>query len=96
MKLVYIEHEGGLFRGVSQDNPSKVWYPETGWRPYKYYGGDAVPQHWGDKVSEDTAMEMMAEEITRAKAKGRTCLAPSLAELLEGIAANPKTPGDED
>lgn len=52
-EIVYIEHEGALFRGASRSHPQEVWsHQDQKWRPYTF---DAPwkPIEWGTEISEE-------------------------------------------
>ena len=55
---MFIESEGGLFRGYSPSHPTEIWHPGSGWEPYT---GGTKPQHWGDKITADQANQMMVD-----------------------------------
>ena len=58
--MVYVEHEGALFRGPARAHPEHVWHEGEGaWKPYSR----DVPKgpEWGNIVSEQEARLMMGE-----------------------------------
>ena len=57
-KMMFIEGEGGLFRGYCEDIPSEIWHPGSGWQ---HYTGGPKQRYWGSKITEDEAKEMMAD-----------------------------------
>lgn len=65
MALVYIEHEGMLYKGVSRAWPEQVYdYRDRNWHPYK--GSTPKPVDWGETISEAAATVMMAEHVDSA------------------------------
>lgn len=51
--IVYIEHDGALFRGTSRSCPQEVWsHREQQWKPYSF---DAPwkPVEWGTEITEE-------------------------------------------
>ena len=58
-KLVFIENEGALFRGVGRAWPEEVWNARVGkFKPYPI-GEEPKPVNWGDVISEEDAHRMM-------------------------------------
>jgi hypothetical protein len=55
-KMMFIEGEGGLFRGYCEDQPLEIWHPGSGWEPYT---GGTKPHHWGDQITAAEANELM-------------------------------------
>jgi hypothetical protein len=56
--MIFIEHEGSLYRGVSRAWPKEVWSRRQ--RKFIPYGGKAPkPVEWGSEISEAEAINMM-------------------------------------
>jgi hypothetical protein len=67
-KMMFIEGEGGLFRGYCEDQPLEIWHPGSGWQPYT---GGVKPQHWGSQVDEAEANEIMADLTSEAEEEAK-------------------------
>lgn len=58
-KLLYIEHEGALFRGPARGVAVEVWNPlEKKFTPYKL-AGQPKPVDWGEIISAAEAQRFM-------------------------------------
>ena len=58
-KLIFIENEDGLlFRGVAPGLPDERWDLEK--RAFVPYDGGPKPVGWGEKISAERALELMA------------------------------------
>lgn len=57
--MVYIEHEGALYRGHGRAHPTEV-YHKGGWKPYAG-AGTHKPIDWGSVISEADAKALMQE-----------------------------------
>ena len=56
--MIYIEHEGALYRGPARGVPTEVWSRrDKKWKPYQ--GTTPKPVDWGEKISEQEAHAMM-------------------------------------
>ena len=59
-KMLYIEHEGALFRGFARAWPQEVWVP--GLKRFEPYKGEIPkPIHWGDVISDADAEAYMRD-----------------------------------
>ncbi len=58
-KLIYIENEGALFRGVARGLPSEVWSA----REKKFVPYESEPKgiEWGEIINDEAAEAMMAK-----------------------------------
>ena len=55
--IVYIEHDGALYRGLSRAWPDEVWNGKA-WAPYK--GETPKPIDWGTVITEAQAERLKA------------------------------------
>ena len=57
-KLIYLENEGALFRGINRGHPTEVWHPhEQRWAPYT--GRVWKPVEWGHEITKHEAERLM-------------------------------------
>lgn len=60
-RLVFIENDGALFRGISPGHPEEVWSSrERRWKPYRFEE-PFKPVEWGAEISEAEAQAIMDE-----------------------------------
>lgn len=60
-KLIYIEHDGALFRGFGRSHPQEVWSDsEQAWKPYTFEA-QWKPIGWGTEISEEEFKRLVAE-----------------------------------
>ncbi|WP_332770528.1 hypothetical protein [Phenylobacterium sp.] len=64
--MVYIEHDGALFRGFAEGFPQEVWSRKTGaWTHYPLIG--FKPVEWGSVISETEAQRIMNSDVIPAR-----------------------------
>ena len=62
MPLIYIEHEGALFKGPTRAHPTERYdFRDRNWHPYKGETPKAVD--WGTQITEAEATVMMADHV---------------------------------
>jgi hypothetical protein len=60
-KIVYIEHDGALFRGFGRSHPQEVWsHREQKWKAYAF-DAQWKPIEWGAEISEEEFKRRVAE-----------------------------------
>lgn len=60
--VVYIEHDGALFRGSSRSLPKEVWsFKEQRWKPYAF-DAQWKPVEWGTEITEREFARLAREQ----------------------------------
>lgn len=60
-RLVFIENDGALFRGISRSHPEEVWScQERRWKSYRFEEPFKRVE-WGSEISEAEAQAIMDE-----------------------------------